>query len=307
MAVYKLRYLHRNEIDTERWDHCIQSSPNGLIYARSFYLDQMARHWDALVWEDYKAVMPITWNRKYGFSYLYQPFCTAQLGVFSPIKIDEEMVCAFIDQLPRRFRYIDIDLNQGNPLQGPFSRQRNNYLLPLTATYNQLQQQYNRHARRKLRKAGEAGLVIREGIDIYQIIALSMQMMEGRSRVVPDYYERFAQLYLSAGPHVEACNTIAAVDPEGRIVSSDVYFVHQQRIYSLLAGNTPLSNEHGAFYFVLDHLIQRYAGSGYLLDFEGSDVPGIAFLFQCLGGQHTTYPHLRVNKLPWPLRLLKPS
>ncbi len=42
----------------------------------------MAKQWDALVWNDYEAVMPLTWNRKYGIAYLYQPFLTAQLGVF---------------------------------------------------------------------------------------------------------------------------------------------------------------------------------------------------------------------------------
>ena len=55
---------------------------NGFIYGYSFYLDHMAKHWDALVSGDYEAVMPLTWNRKYGIYYLYQPFLAAQLGVF---------------------------------------------------------------------------------------------------------------------------------------------------------------------------------------------------------------------------------
>ena len=34
--------------------------------------------WDALVLDDYAAVMPLTWRRKYGTRYLYQPaFTTA--------------------------------------------------------------------------------------------------------------------------------------------------------------------------------------------------------------------------------------
>ncbi len=73
----------------------------------------------------------------------------------------------------------------------------------------------------------------------------------------------------------------------------------------MLAGNTERSNEMGGFYFVLDGLIKKYAGTGYLLDFEGSDVPGIAFLFECLGAQLTCYPHLYINKLPALLRMIK--
>ena len=78
-----IRFLNRGEIDLEKWDRCIQDAPNGIIYARSFYLDAMAKNWSALVSGDYDMVMPLTWNRKYGFRYLYQPAFTAQLGLFS--------------------------------------------------------------------------------------------------------------------------------------------------------------------------------------------------------------------------------
>src|SRR5262245_20345245 len=77
-----IRYLTRNKIDVARWDRCIDRAPNGLIYSYSCYLDTMSRQWDALVMGDYGIVMPLTWNRKYGISYLHQPFLTAQLGVF---------------------------------------------------------------------------------------------------------------------------------------------------------------------------------------------------------------------------------
>lgn len=41
----------------------------------------MAKNWDALVLNDYEAVMPLTWNKKYGICYLYQPPFTACLGI----------------------------------------------------------------------------------------------------------------------------------------------------------------------------------------------------------------------------------
>ena len=78
----QIKYLQHKEIDKSKWDACISRAPNGLIYPYSFYLDAMAKHWDALVLKDYEAVMPLTWNRKYGFYYLYQPAFTASLGVF---------------------------------------------------------------------------------------------------------------------------------------------------------------------------------------------------------------------------------
>jgi len=48
----------------------------------------MADQWDALVLNDYEAVMPLTWNKKYGIHYLFQPFFCASLGVFAKKKKD---------------------------------------------------------------------------------------------------------------------------------------------------------------------------------------------------------------------------
>ena len=301
-----LQYLHRTQIDTQKWDRCIGHAANGLLYAHSFYLDHMADNWDALVLGDYEAVMPLTWRRRFGISYLYQPFVTASLGVFSALPIDAALLNAFIDHIPHKFRLIDIDLNTGNnALSGRHVTPRKNYELKLDALSPVLQEQYNRHARRKLKKANEAGLTITEEIAVETITELSFTMMQGKDVVSKADYDRFVQLYRNIQPHVEACNTMAALDANGRVVASDINIVYNKRIYSLLAGNTPGSNESGGFYFVLDQLIKKYAGTGYVLDFEGSDIAGIAFVFECLGAQLTWYPHVTINRLPPILRRFK--
>ena len=303
-----LQYLHRHQIDTAKWDQCIDNATNGLLYAYTFYLDHMAGEWDALVLGDYQAVMPLTWRKKFGIYYLYQPFVTASLGVFSSMPINKAMMETFINAIPRKFKLIQIDLNiANNCMDSQFVTQRKNYVLPLTGGYDALQQNYNRHARRKLKKASEAGLQIAEGIAIEKIAALSYSMMAEKDKVSMADYEKFIQLFKTVHPFVESCNSIAALDADGAIVASDINIVYKKRIYSLLAGNVPKSNECGGFYFVLDSLIKKYAGTGYLLDFEGSDVPGIAFLFECLGGQLTWYPHLAINHLPPVVRWLKKS
>ena len=91
----QIKYLQHKEIDKAKWDACITNAPNGLIYGYSFYLDCMARHWDALVLGDYEAVMPLTWNKKYGFYYLYQPAFTASLGVFGK-NLTKEIIDDFV-------------------------------------------------------------------------------------------------------------------------------------------------------------------------------------------------------------------
>src|SRR5262245_52449819 len=104
-----LQYLHRSEVDTIKWDQCINEAHNGLMYACSFFLDHMAGNWDALVLGDYEAVMPLPWRKKFGIYYLYQPFVTASLGVFSANAIDKELMETFLNSIPAKFKLIEID------------------------------------------------------------------------------------------------------------------------------------------------------------------------------------------------------
>src|SRR6187549_1394953 len=104
-----IQYLSHKEIDKTKWDACIEQASNGLIYPYSFYLDAMAKHWDALVLNDYEAIMPLTWNRKYGFYYLYQPAFTASLGIFGS-QVNEHLVSSFLDAIPLKFRLIEVAL-----------------------------------------------------------------------------------------------------------------------------------------------------------------------------------------------------
>src|SRR5665811_954481 len=112
-----IKYLQRDQIDVTKWDNCIAHSFNGLIYARTIYLDTMAKNWSGLIFRDYEIVMPLTWNKKYGLAYLYQPAFTAQLGIFSSSAIDQKIISAFLDEAKKRFRFCEIHLNYANDIK----------------------------------------------------------------------------------------------------------------------------------------------------------------------------------------------
>src|SRR5258708_6937233 len=141
MPEHPIQYFPHSKIDKAKWDRCLDEAPNGLIYAYSFYLDHMAKHWDALVLNDYEVVMPLTWNRKYGIYYLYQPPFTASLGVFGK-NITEELVQHFIEAIPRKFKLIEIELNKGNTIKAAGISLRTNYVLSLNRPYEALFNNY---------------------------------------------------------------------------------------------------------------------------------------------------------------------
>src|SRR3954449_9121354 len=71
-----------HEIDAAKWDKCIINSKANRIYARHMYLQHMADNWSGLIMNDYAAVMPIIWRRKWGIRYVYNAPFIQQLGLF---------------------------------------------------------------------------------------------------------------------------------------------------------------------------------------------------------------------------------
>jgi len=298
-----IQYLSHQQINKAKWDRCIENAGNGLIYAYSFYLDQMAKHWDALVLNDYEAVMPLTWNKKYGICYLYQPFLAAQLGVFGR-QITSEMVSLFINNIPRKFRLFEIALNHANLDSSPVDLQlRLNYVLDMNHPIEFLQQQYREHIKRNIKKSLQAGCTIIKDFAVERVIELALQQMKGHNKESAGNIDRFKKLYSFL--HTKRMATTYGITLNSEIVASCVFFFSHQRAYYILVGNHPNGKTIGASHALIDAFIQDYAGKDILLDFEGSDIPNLAFFYSSFGATEEKYPFLRINKLPFYLKWLK--
>jgi GNAT acetyltransferase-like protein len=299
-----IRYLGRQEIDAGKWDQCIGTASNALVYARSFYLDHMAPgHWDALVLDDYRVVMPICWNRKWGIRYGYQPPFTQQLGIFSREEVAPPMIGAFLSRLAEHFRFAELFLNYRNPY--PSLRAHANYILDLNAPYRQIAAGYKKDLVRNLKEAGSSSLEYIRDPDLS--IALSMYRERYGPRtphVKEGAWQRFASLcsYLRER---DRCILRAVRDGSGKVLATALFLLGDGRMHLLQSTNLPEGRDTGANHFLLDRVIAEFAGQALLLDFEGSDLPGIAHFYANFGSHDQPYFFYRLNRLPWPLRWLK--
>lgn len=299
------RYLKRSAIDVRKWDHCIDTATNGLVYAYSYYLDIMARHWDALVWGDYEWVMPLTWNQQWGVSYLYQPPFTAMLGVFGK-NPDSDRVQFFLEHLPEKFKLVEIDLNTGNRLNSLSEGMilRTNYQLSLNRDYSEIRQGYRENIRRNVKKAIELGCDFRSGVPLDNLLPLARLQSNKRGEPPGDSLHRFEQVYTLLREKKQA-ESYGVFSPSGELLAGAVFFFALQRAIYILVGNHPNSRVFGASHFLLDQFIQQHAGQPLMLDFEGSDIRNLAFFYSSFGACAETYPALRINRLPWWIRWMK--
>ncbi|MGF2412927.1 MAG: GNAT family N-acetyltransferase [Ferruginibacter sp.] len=298
-----IQYLSHEQIDKVKWDHCINNASNGLIYAYSFYLDLMAKHWDALVLNDYEAVMPLTWNKKYGICYLYQPFLTAQLGVFAR-QVTGEIVSSFINSIPRKFQLVEIALNHTNLDSSQVDLQlRMNYVLDMNHPIEFLQQQYRENIKRNIKKSLQVGCTITKDFAVDKVIELALQQMKGYDKESSENVERFRKLYSFL--YTKKMATTYGITLNGEIVASCVFFFSHQRAYYILVGNHPNGKTIGASHALIDAFIQDHAGKDMLLDFEGSDIDGIASFYQSMNPINQHYFFVKYNNLPWYIKFFK--
>jgi hypothetical protein len=306
MAVMKgIRYVPYHQIDQGRWDACIDAAPNGLVYAYSFYLNAMAKHWDALIMGDYEAVMPLTYNKKYGVQYLYQPPFTAALGLFGNT-VTAATVQQFLQAVPAKFRYWDIYLNHGNwfEVEGFALYQRSNYVLPLHEPYEVLYAAYRDNIKRNIKKSMQQGCTVQKDIPVQQVITLAQAQAGQFSSLTGADFENLASIYQRLHGQGRAI-TYGIASPQGALLASCAFFFSHGRAYYILVGNHPNGKTFGASHALIDAFIKDHAGQALLLDFEGSDIRNLAFFYSSFGAAEEKYPGLKLNRLPWWAKWMK--
>jgi hypothetical protein len=298
-----IRFLLRKDLEPEKWDQCILRARNSLIYARSFYLDLMAKNWSALVLGDYEAVMPLTWNRKLGISYLFQPPFTAQLGVFMEDNSDKTLVEQFIRHAKIYFRFCEIHLNYDN--QAAETHARANYVLDLGKSYEEIRSGYKKRLIENLREAETYHLQYLPYNEFAEAIQLfRKQYGEKMPSVRRQDFRNFENLC----GELQRRNMIFARqirDLSGELLNASIFFQDNHRIYNIMSVSLPAGRQKRAHFYLLDRLIDEFCPKNILLDMEGSDVPGIAEFYRKFGTVNQPFSFLRYNLLPFPLRLLK--
>ena len=297
-----IHYLHNHEIDRSRWDECISKAPNGLIYAYSIYLDHMAGQWDALVLGDYEAVMPLPWRKKLGIYYIYQPFLTAQLGLFGN-SVDHSLLNEFLTAIPKKFRLWEFSLNHGNQfdIAGYDIHQRKNYVLDLSFDYGHLYEQYRENIQRNIKKSLNYGCYAKNNIDIKNIIELAR---ERNSKISDHDYSNFERLY-KALEKIGSAKCYGVFSKQSELIASAAFLFSHGRAYYILVGNHPNGRTLGASHALVDEFIREHCGQELRLDFEGSDIRNLAFFYSSFGAKEENYVAIRLNRLPWYARLIK--
>jgi hypothetical protein len=220
--------------------------------------------------------------------------------------LTKEIIDNFVSMLPSKFKLVEISLNSGNIVGDPksFSLLRSNYILHLNKSYEQLYKGYRDNHKRNINKAFQLGCSISKEIPVDEIIQLNKAQLQHVDGTKPGDYPNFKKLNEFLRKREQA-KTYAIVDPQNNILASAVFFFSHNRAYYIMVGNHLDGKTIGASHALIDAFIKDHAGQNLILDFEGSDIPNLAFFYSGFGAKEEIYPALKINRLPFYVKWLK--
>jgi hypothetical protein len=303
----EIKYVSNKDIDHAKWDQCVTNSPFGIVYAYSWFLDRICQSWDALIWGDYLYIMPLVNNKKHGISYIFQPFFTQQLGIFSSLPTEPAIVDLFLDAIPKQFRLTDMNLNIGNVVETSNFGFRNNttYHLDLQPEISTIRATYNSNTRRNIQKAIQNKISISKVSDIDRFLKFTQDNLKEKSPEIKQKHYLSLQKVITYSLEHKLGEVYGAWDSGNSLVASVFFVTSTQKCIYLAASSNQPGIEGSAMFLLIDTFIQNNSGKKLILDFEGSNIPGVARFYMGFGATPETYYSVHKNRLPWLLRIFK--
>ncbi len=304
MMELELQYVKHQDVDKKRWDEALKRSSNALIYAETTFLDGVSPDWDAIVSKDYEFIMPLTWKKKWGISYLVQPPFSQQGGIFSRYPISKDVEQLFIKKAKAEFQFAEFTLNVNHENAAVSNATRTNYILSLKETYEEIQEKFSTSLRQILHSIKNQSLSYSIGSDVNEAIEQIRTTNGSKLKDISTQdFLRFEKLCLAY--QQEDRLIIRKVFSNNQWLSTALLIKDDKRIYNLLSCITAEGRKSKANHFLYDRLIAEFAETGLILDFEGSDLPGVAFFYRSYNPESEIYAFVKWNDLPLPIRWLK--
>lgn len=295
-----IKFYKNCQIDKIKWDNCIVNSVNYLPYALSWYLNIVSKNWNALVLGDYDAVFPLPSNRKFFIHYSLNPFWIQQLGIFSRSEKNLNKVNDFIEAIPKYYKLVNLNLNYANICSSNFVK-KTNCILNLKDDYKKIKQFYSKNLKRNLKKHK----FVKKSIVYNCSPKIIINLFRNNNKYKFENHDYQNLQLLMEKSFEKSIGQIILCKDQNNVPLAGVFLLHTStRITFLFSGNTEFGRKKSLIPFLLDLVIQKNSNSNKIFDFEGSNNNNLLRFYKSFGAKVQSYYNIKINKLPFFLKLL---
>lgn len=279
-----IRRLKYQEIDFKKYTECLENSEQQKYSATLDFLNVVSgKQWEILVYNDYEAVMPVPYMKKFGLKIVINPKLCQQLGIFSKtdnIQVNDQFL-GFFEKKYNIWYYAFNDTNQFTKKL----KERQNFLI-YPADYNEVRQKYSPKRKRKLRLDEEVlqnsevrKVTMNEALAFISQNTIGAKDEKDKQEFLQTFsdFEQAQHLQLTAFFYHKTIINIIAVYSDEKTLALLGTFNAKEHIK--LSGSS----------VIIDHIISENIQTK-TFDFEGSDVPAIEEFFRGFRPELKMYP-----------------
>lgn len=290
-----IEFLQHSEIDKAKWNSCVARSLSPSVFADFDLLSLVSPHWCALVSGDYQAVMPLIVRQKWCVPYICTPTFFSCGGIFTDVPVDGDLLCAFVERIPRRFLRVDLLLNENCP--DITQHTLRSYHLTLAQPFEVLARSFSENCRRNIKSAEKQNLTFSLSGNISEIIALFRRNRGARLTLRDSDYallERCA-CYAQEQGWLEVCSV---ADNRGELLAGAFMLRDYDKIRFWFSGRNSEEASSKSMFFLISNYLKIKAGETLLFDFNGSMNENIARFYRGFGAEVIEIPYIQIHKIP---------
>lgn len=308
-----LRYLSGKE--HRLWDELVESSPQGSLFCRSWWLNVVAPDLRVLGYFDHGrlvAGIPLFFKKRLGVQFCTMPSLTQTWGVvIEPIEgklahqITRQMEILTI--FARHLAGKQVFLQRFHPTIANFlpfhwlgfqQVSRVTYVIEHLCDLDRVWAEMRENQRREIRKAEKRGIIVEPCAP--EVVVHNLAKTYTRQGLqTPEETELVGRIHHVAQEN-GAGNCFAARDLYGRVHAAAMLVWDRKRAYYLAGGGDPFLRTSGATALLLWRMMQFSSSRSAVFDFEGSQIPAIERFFRAFGASQVWYHE--ISKMPRWLR-----
>lgn len=305
--MYTFNIIENKDIDRAKWDALVLSTPYSFPYSLCWYLDIVSPNWKAMVINDYSYAIALPNRKKWGFSYVFPPEFTQQMGILGREPASDELVSETLEKLAKTFSYVELNLNEKNELKRVFSglrkKWRKNYELDLSKDYESIFAHFHKNTQRNIKKSSNANLVLKPTEKGERMIAAFKENKAKELKGKKISYD-LLEAIIRAGINRNAIEIYDILKNQDYLGSALFLNSNGRKVF-LFSSINDIGRKNRAMFFLINEIIKRNEKQNIILDFEGSDNLKLATFYQRFGAKEKLYLHIKINRLPFFIKWLK--
>jgi hypothetical protein len=298
-----LKHLAHKQIDKTKWDNALHKAHNGNPCASSWYLDIVSPGWDALIRGDYEIIFPLCRKKKYGIEYLFQPFFTTCFELYSTIEANEDTKAEALNYINNAYRFAEINLKVPKELIPPEFK-----ITARLAQQIKMAEGYSSSShslKQNLSRAGKSGIANSVLITPAKFVQCTKQELSEKIKEFGANEYKMLESLIAKAMELNFGVATGVIENESEYYCGCFIVLSGLKHVLVKAFTNENGRKNGSMSFLRDQYFQNLNGTEVIFDFNGSNLAGVAAYNKNFGAEDYIYYNLKLNKLPWPLRLLK--